>query len=266
MGLRGDFEDSYAEEDELEQLFNSVGASLIRLGRGIEASREQEELRDVTKKLSDAKLLIQKFEKEARINEMKPSMLINRKKALTTQLAEFEQQKKQHLAGIENKRALMNKPKGKGGNIAPPPEIKHSQYDNMTTDQMMVKGRRDIVETEQGLIRSNKIVEDTIQVATSTAETLNSQTEQLERTLDNLDRIEFSLKHAKRVIRDITRGLATDKCIRFMTLLAIIALVVMLVLKVFKVGQHHAKTSVKPLVDQPALEVSGRKLLMMALA
>jgi translation initiation factor 2B subunit (eIF-2B alpha/beta/delta family) len=84
-------------------------------------------------------------------------------------------------------------------------------YADVTTDQMMVKGRKDIKETEQGLIRANKIVEDTIQVATSTAETLNAQTEQLERTLDNLDKIEFSLKTAKRVIRDITRGLATDK-------------------------------------------------------
>ena len=68
------------------------------------------------------------------------------------------------------------------------------------------------METEKGLQRSNKIVEDTIQVATATAETLNAQTEQLERTLDNLDKIEFSLKHVRRVIRDITRGLATDKC------------------------------------------------------
>jgi hypothetical protein len=61
---------------------------------------------------------------------MKPSMLISRKKALASQLAEFEQQKKQHVAAIENKQALINKPKGKGGNSAPPPEIKHSQYDS----------------------------------------------------------------------------------------------------------------------------------------
>lgn len=76
---------------------------------------------------------------------------------------------------------------------------------------MMDKGRKDIIDTEKALQRSNKIVEDTIQVATATAETLNAQTEQMERTLDSLDRIEFSLKHARRVIRDITRGLATDK-------------------------------------------------------
>ena len=57
-----------------------------------------------------------------------------------------------------------------------------------------------------------QVVEDTIQVATSTAETLDQQTEQLERVLDNLDEIQFSLHKAKQVIRDITRGLATDKC------------------------------------------------------
>jgi hypothetical protein len=56
MGLRGDFEEPYPEETELELLFNSVGASLIRLTRGIEAAREQEELSEVTKKLSEAKL------------------------------------------------------------------------------------------------------------------------------------------------------------------------------------------------------------------
>lgn len=56
MGLHGDFDKPYAEEEALEQLFNTVGASLMRLGRGMEASREQDELSSVTKKLSDAKM------------------------------------------------------------------------------------------------------------------------------------------------------------------------------------------------------------------
>lgn len=267
MGLYGDFDEPYAEEKALDQVFNGAGASFMRLGRGMEATREQNELSDVTKKLSEAKMLIQQFEKAARIDEMKPSTLIHRKKALTSQLAEYEQKMRQHMDAIEKKRALTRGAgyKGQGGSITPAPEIVHSRYDDMTTDQMMVKGRKDIEESEQVLIRSNRVVEETIQVATSTAVTLDSQTEQLERTLDNLDRIEFSLKKAKRVIRDITRGLATDKCIRFMTLLALTALVIMLVLKIFKIGQPDAKKSVKPLVDQPALAVSGRKLLMMAL-
>lgn len=48
-------------------------------------------------------------------------------------------------------------------------------------------------------------------MATDTAVTLDGQTKQMEQVLDSLDDIQFSLKKAGQVIRDITRGLATDK-------------------------------------------------------
>lgn len=43
--------------------------------------------------------------------------------------------------------------------------------------------------------------------------TLDGQTKQMEHVLDSLDDIQFSLKKAGQVIRDITRGVATDKCV-----------------------------------------------------
>ena len=51
------------------------------------------------------------------------------------------------------------------------------------------------------------------QVATETAATLDGQTKQMETVLDSLDEIHFSLKKANQVIRDITRRIATDKCV-----------------------------------------------------
>ena len=51
-----------------------------------------------------------------------------------------------------------------------------------------------------------------MQVGTRTAETLQGQGEQLGRVLDTLDEIHFSMKKAGQVIRDITRGVATDRC------------------------------------------------------
>lgn len=53
-----------------------------------------------------------------------------------------------------------------------------------------------------------------MQVGTRTAETLQGQGEQLGRVLDTLDEIHFSMKKAGQVIRDITRGVATDRCAR----------------------------------------------------
>ena len=83
----------------------------------------------------------------------------------------------------------------------------------MSTQQMVDRGKKEMKEVDTALKRSEKVVEDTITIATTTAETLHKQTEQLERTLDGLDEVHFTLQKAKQVIRDITRGIATDKCV-----------------------------------------------------
>lgn len=64
---------------------------------------------------------------------------------------------------------------------------------------------------DESLIRAQRIMESTIEVGSKTAETLHQQGEQMDRVLDTLDEIHFSMKKATQVIRDITRGLATDK-------------------------------------------------------
>ena len=84
---------------------------------------------------------------------------------------------------------------------------------DMSTQQMIDSGKKHMNEVDSALKRSEKVVEDTIAIATTTAVTLHKQTEQLERTLDSLDEVHFTLKKAKQVIRDITRGIATDKCV-----------------------------------------------------
>jgi hypothetical protein len=45
-----------------------------------------------------------------------------------------------------------------------------------------------------------------------TAAELKKQTDQMGKVIDDLNEIEFSMQRASKVIRDITRGLATDKC------------------------------------------------------
>ena len=49
------------------------------------------------------------------------------------------------------------------------------------------------------------------QIGTKVAETLEDQTKQMERIAGDLDEIKFTLKKAEKVIRDITRSMATDK-------------------------------------------------------
>ena len=47
-----------------------------------------------------------------------------------------------------------------------------------------------------------------------TAGALNDQTKQLEKIVDDLNEMEFDIKKATQVIRDITRGMLTDKWVR----------------------------------------------------
>lgn len=48
--------------------------------------------------------------------------------------------------------------------------------------------------------------------AGQTAATLHDQTQQLNKVVDDLNEIEFTMKKATRVIADITKGIMTDKC------------------------------------------------------
>lgn len=81
----------------------------------------------------------------------------------------------------------------------------------MSTQQLIQLGKKEIASTDQALVRAQKIVADTIDVGTKTAETLDSQTKQLEKVMDDLDEIQFTMQKAKQVIRDMTRSMATDK-------------------------------------------------------
>ena len=118
----------------------------------------------------------------------------------------------------------------------------------MATGELMQLGRKEIASTDLALVRAQKVipsfsryltasrisslhcsatvhstdfcdhckhsmevVADTIDIGTKTAETLEGQTKQLERVMDDLDEIHFTMKKASQVIRDMTRGMATDK-------------------------------------------------------
>ena len=72
------------------------------------------------------------------------------------------------------------------------------------------------------LAKGKRIVMDTESTAVKTAAELKKQTDQMGRVVNDLNEIEFSMKRAGKVIRDITRGLATDKCALMKLLCAVV--------------------------------------------
>ena len=106
----------------------------------------------------------------------------------------------------------------------------------MRMQELVELGRSNIEETDQSLMRSERLVNDTIAIGAQTAETLQSQGNQLAKISEDLDEIHFSNQKARQVIKDITRGLATDRCIQFVLLLVVVTIVVLVVLKITGVG------------------------------
>lgn len=52
-------------------------------------------------------------------------------------------------------------------------------------------------------------------MGTETASRLAAQTEQMQRVVQDLDDIHFSMRKAGRLVSDLTRQMATDRCIMF---------------------------------------------------
>ena len=65
----------------------------------------------------------------------------------------------------------------------------------------------------------------------TTLDTMQGQTRQLEGMVENLDDIHFTLQKAKKMIRDLMKGLATDKCILSLLALVVVLIIVALVLR-----------------------------------
>lgn len=101
----------------------------------------------------------------------------------------------------------------------------------MKTADLMELGRHNIKETDSALMRSERLVNDTIAIGSQTAETLETQGKKLAQISADLDDIHFSMKKARQVIRDIARGLATDKCIMFFLLLIVVGILIIVGLK-----------------------------------
>ena len=66
----------------------------------------------------------------------------------------------------------------------------------------------------------------------ATAEALHAQTKQMERVINDLDEIKFTLKTAGNLVRELTKSLATDKCIMTFMMLVVIGVVVVIAMKI----------------------------------
>ncbi|RID61801.1 hypothetical protein BRARA_E00918 [Brassica rapa] len=102
----------------------------------------------------------------------------------------------------------------------------------MSNQELMNKGNSMMDDTDQAIERGKKIVQETINVGTDTSAALKAQTDQMSRVVNELDSIHFSLKKASKLVKEIGRQVATDKCIMAFLCLIVIGVIAIIIVKI----------------------------------
>lgn len=212
--------DSSDQQEEVEanikQNYKKLKAGFEQLEKLADAKKPAL-LKELTVIMQDCKREIKDYEREARMNNMPPKELSEKKRQLVQELNTYIGYKKATQAQLQARNNLFD-----GATTSKAAE----EVDKLSNQQLIEMGTKEIAETDRALERARQVVEDTIQIGAQTAATLNDQTKQMEGILNDLDDITFNMKKAQKVIGDITRGLATDKCILCLVCLIVVGIIV----------------------------------------
>lgn len=232
-------------DGQIADIFRTLQNGFQKLDKIKDANRRSRQLEELTDKMRDCKRLIKDFERVVKddtghVDPNTARMLNDRKQSQIKELNSYVALKKQHAS--ENKRVdLFDGPSEDGFG-----EENVLLASNMTNQQLMQHGDSLMDETDQALARSKQTVQETINVGTETAAALKAQTEQMSRVVNELDSIHFSMKKASKLVKEIGRQVATDRCIMALLFLIVAGVIAVIIVKI--VNPHN-----KDIPDIPGL-------------
>ncbi|KAJ4763087.1 hypothetical protein LUZ62_073462 [Rhynchospora pubera] len=209
--------------------------------------------------MRECKRLIKEFDgvlkdEEGKVPADVHKQLNDKKQFMIKELNSYVTLRKTYQSSLGNKRVELFEGAGPS---EPAPEDHAQLASEMSNQELVDAGRKKMDETDQAIERSKQVVEQTIEVGTQTAANLKGQTEQMGRIVNELDTINFSIKKASQMVKEIGRQVATDKCI--MGLLALIVCGVIAIIIVKIVNPHNKSIRDIPGLAPPAQ--TNRRLL-----
>lgn len=243
-------------EGQISDIFRALSNGFQKLEKIKDSNRQSRQLEELTGKMRECKRLIKEFDREVKDLEYKSDadttkMLNEKKQSMIKELNSYVALKKQYASNIENKRVDLFEGPGEGF-----AEENGLLASNMSNQQLMDQGNRMMDETDQAIERSKKVVHETVNVGTETAEALKAQTEQMSRIVNELDSIHFSIKKATQLVKELGRQVATDRCIMALLFLIVVGVVAIIIVKI--VNPHNKDIRDIPGLAPPA---PSRRLL-----
>lgn len=256
MSLSGISDELDQLDGQISDIFRALSNGFQKLEKIKDTSRQSRQLEELTDKMRECKRLIKDFDHEVKDlesqNDPNTNRMLNEKKqSMIKELNSYVALKKKYATNLENKRVEL---------FEGPSEAMEEENvllaSSMSNQQLVDRGNRMMDETDQAIERGKKIVQDTVDVGTETAAALKAQTEQMSRVVNELDSIQFSIKKASKLVKELGRQIATDKCIMALLFIIVIGVVAIIIVKLVNPNN-------KDIADIPGLAppAQSRKLL-----
>ncbi|KAM1521871.1 hypothetical protein ACFX10_012049 [Malus domestica] len=220
---------------EIHDNFRALANGFQKLDKIKDSNRQSKQLEELTGKMRECKRLIKEFDREVKDEESRNPPDVNKqlndeKQSMIKELNSYVQLRKTYMNSLGNKKVELF---DMGAGISEPTADENVQMASAMSNQELINsGMKTMDETDQVIERSKKVVEQTVEVGTQTAVTLKGQTDQMGRIVNELDTIQFSIKKASQLVKEIGRQVATDKCIMLFLLLIVIGVIAIIVVKI----------------------------------
>ncbi|GER51743.1 novel plant snare [Striga asiatica] len=178
--------------------------------------------------------LIKEFDLEIKEEESRnppgvTKQLNDEKQSMIKELNSYVALRKTYMSTLGGKRVELF---DMGNGYEPQADENVRLASEMSNQELVDVGMKTMDETDQAIERSKQVVHQTIEVGTQTAATLKGQTEQMARLVDELDKIQFSIKRASKLVKEIGRQVATDKCIMLLLFLIVCGVIAIIIVKI----------------------------------
>lgn len=218
-------------ETEVRDIFKILTTGFQRIDRIKNEGRRGNQLEELTARMREAKRLIKEFDREmqgeSKTNPESHKLLNETKQSMIKELNSFVSLRKRYTSSIGNRQELLDGSSHAGA----AQDLDVRVASTLSNQELIQTGRQQMDETDKTIERSRKVVEETIHIGTETTTTLKGQTEQVGRITNELDTIQFSLKKASQLVKEIGRQLATDKCVMFFLLLITAGIIAITIVK-----------------------------------
>ncbi|KAK4483333.1 hypothetical protein RD792_010519 [Penstemon davidsonii] len=173
-----------------------------------DSNRQSKQLEDLAGKMRECKRLIKEFDREIKDEESRNPPEVNKKlndekQSMIKELNSYVALRKTYTSTLANKKVDLF---DMGIGASDPTADENVQVaSEMSNQELINAGSKTMDETDQAIERSKQVVHQTIEVGTQTATTLKGQTDQMGRIVNELDTIQFSIKKASQLVKEIGR-------------------------------------------------------------